>query len=306
MIDQELPAEPSEVLQLGPREADDVLTLLEELVPRRPPVVEIPRAPGGSAVVFGDSHGDWRSTVEAVRIFEGAGPSSVLVGLGDYVDRAPPDCPCGSVANAVYLLGLAARFPERVFLLQGNHETMRRIGAAPHTFPSEVGRLWGRHPERYDRLMGLLERGALAATAPCGAYLAHAGFPRGELPSRWTDALAHPDVERLVEVVWSECDASTTRRGAIDPWGAGELDRFLRASGLSTVWRGHDPDVAGRPLYGGRVMTLHTTRLYERYGGVLAAVLPLDRPLTTVEGADLRHLSTESPRAPRSAARRSG
>jgi len=293
----ELPSSPLEVVALTARDADAVLATLEASVPRRPGFVEIPRTEGGSAVVFGDTHGDWRSTVEAVRLFEAAGPSSVLVGLGDYVDRAPSDCPCGSVANAVYLLGLVARYPERVYLLQGNHETMRRVGAVPHTLPSEVERLWGPAVERYDRLMGLLERGPLVATAPCGAYLAHAGFPRGELPPRWSDVLTEPDLERLVEIVWSECDASTTRRGAIAPWGPGDLDRFLRASGLSTVWRGHDPDVVGRPLYRGRVMTLHTTRLYERYGGVVAAVLPLDRPLGNVGDAELRHLATERGRA---------
>lgn len=298
MPEDPLLSSPSDVLKLSTSEADRLLSVLEERVPTRTPYVEIPRRDGGSAIVFGDTHGDWRSTLEVVRAFQEAGPASVLVGLGDYIDRSPGDCPCGSVANAVYLLALAARQPDRVFLLQGNHETMRRIGAVPHTLPMEMERLWGPEPGRYARLMGLLERGPLAATAPCGAYLAHAGFPRGKLPSPWTEALAEPEDERLLELVWSECDASRTRRGAISPWGAGELDRFLRATGLSTIWRGHDPDVAGRPLYRGRVMTLHTTRLYERYGGVLLAALPLDRELAGVGDAVLRHLATESRRTP--------
>lgn len=298
MSDEAWPSSPSEVLALDAAGADRLLNDLERRVPTRTAYIDITTRPGGSMFVLGDTHGDWRSTVEAVRAFETAGPSSVLVGLGDYVDRPPRDLPCGSVANAIYLLTVVARFPERVYLLQGNHETVRRIGVVPHTLPDEVTRLWGPNPERYDRLMGLLERGALVATAPCGAYLAHAGFPRGDLPSPWTDAVAAPDGERLLELVWAECDLSNARRGATPPWGAKDLERFLGLSGLSTVWRGHDPDLSGRPLYHGRAMTLHTTRLYERFGGVLLAVLPLDRSLGSVEDAELRHLPTETRRTP--------
>jgi hypothetical protein len=296
MPEDRTPSSPSDVLRLTASGADRLLETLEQAVPKRAPYVEVPRLPSGSAFVFGDTHGDWRSTTEAVRAFEAAGPSSVLVGLGDYVDRSPADLPCGAVANAVYLLGLQARFPERVFLLQGNHETARRVGALPHTLPEEVERLWGPAPDRYGRLMGLLERGPFAASLPCGAYLAHAGFPRGALPSPWSDALLQVDDRRLVELVWSGCEVSGGWRGGIPPWGERELDQFLHASGLTTFWRGHDPDLVGRPLYHGRAMTLHTTRSYARYGGVLLAVLPLDRPLPSVDAAEVRHLTTEGRR----------
>jgi hypothetical protein len=289
-----LPSSPPDVLRLDAAGADDLLEALEARVPRRDSCVALPALPGGRAFAIGDTHGDWLSTVEAVRACGAAGPASVLVGLGDYIDRSPVDLPCGAVANALYLLSLAARDPERVFLLQGNHETMRRIAAVPHTLPDEVERLWGRSGDRYGRLMGLLERGPLAATSASGAYFAHAGFPRGELPPRWQDAVDGREEDRLIDLVWSEPDASRVRRGVAPAWTERELEGFLGATGLSTFWRGHDPDLAGRPLYDGRAMTLHTTRLYRRYGGVLMAVLPLDHPLARVEAAELRHLSTEA------------
>lgn len=294
MATDRLPASPAEILALDPGGADRLLDALESSVPRRPPLVDLPALSSGVAVVFGDTHGDWLSTVEVVRAFEEAGRSAVLVGLGDYVDRSPSDLPCGSVANALYLLSYAARDPDRVFLLQGNHETTRRIGAVPHTLPTEVRRLWGPGRERYDRVMGLLERGGLAAASRSGAYFAHAGFPRGELPASWQDAVNPADEERLLELVWSEPDASLGHRGAVPPWTERELERFLASTGLSTVWRGHDADLTGRPLYGGRVMTLHTTRIYRQFGGVLLAVVPLDRRLARVGEAELRHLPTEA------------
>ena len=283
--------EPSELLDLTTSQADELLALLERRVPVRPTWVEIPEDAAEEAVVFGDSHGDWRSTEEVVRRYREG--KRCLVGLGDYVDRPPDDCGAGSVANALYLLELVAEDPGRVLLIQGNHEIVRRIPAVPHHLPEEVDGLWGPDSTRYDRLLGLLERGPLAVTTSNGAYLAHAGFPRGKLPIPWTSAFVDPDDERLAEITWAECDASRIRRGAARAWGERDLEQFLRATGLSIMLRGHDPDVTGRPLYHGRCLTLHTSRIYERYGGVICARLPLQTPLPTVAALKVEHLATE-------------
>jgi hypothetical protein len=285
------PLSPSELLKLSPLEVDGLLDELEREVPVRPTLTELSARTAEEAVVFGDTHGDWRSTEEVVKRYREGG--RCLIGLGDYIDRAPDDCGAGSVANALYLLSLAANDPARVYLIQGNHEIVRRIPAVPHHLPDEVDDLWGPDATRYDRLLGLLERGALAVVTSNGAYLAHAGFPQGELPTPWTEAFASPDEERLAEITWAECGASRIRRGAAPPWGERELDRFLAATGLRLILRGHDPDVNGRPLYGGRCLTLQTCRVYERYGGVTIAYLPLRSPLRSVADLRVEHLPTE-------------
>ena len=284
---------PEEILTLEPEGADELLGRLEGSVPVSPGLVELDDPRLREAIVFGDSHGDWRTTVEVARRFLESPSDRCLIGLGDYVDRPPDDCGAGSVANGLYLLSLAAEAPGRVFLIQGNHETARRIPAVPHHLPDEVDELWGPDSTRYDRLLGLFERGPLAVVTPNGAYLAHAGFPRGKLPTPWTKAFVAPDEERLAELVWAECDTSHIRRGAALPWGGRDLDQFLRVTGLKIMLRGHDPDLTGRPLYGGRCLTLHTSRIYERYGGVIIARLPLRTPLRTVADLSIEHLSTE-------------
>jgi hypothetical protein len=282
---------PSEILGLSGAEADELLDHLEGRVPVRGPWVEIPDGTADEAVVFGDSHGDWRSTEEVVQRYRAG--NRCLIGLGDYVDRAPDDCGAGAVANALFLLGLAAEAPHRVYLIQGNHELVHRIPAVPHDLPDEVDELWGPDSTRYDRIVGLLERGPLAVTTLNGAYLAHAGFPRGKLPQPWTESFRSADDERLAEITWAECEASRIRRGAAPPWGSRDLDHFLEATGLRMFLRGHDPDLTGRPLYGGRCLTLHTSRIYERYGGVIVAFLPLRSPLSTVTDLIVEHLPTE-------------
>jgi len=282
---------PSELLALTPSEADGLLGELERRIPVRPALVELSEEVAEEAVVFGDSHGDWRSVEEVVRRYREG--NRCLIGLGDYVDRPPDDCGEGSVANALYLLQLVAEDPGRVTLIQGNHEIVRRIPALPHHLPEEVDELWGPDSTRYDRLLGLLERGPLAVITGNGAYLAHAGFPRGHLPIPWTRAFLDIDDERLAEITWAECDASRIRRGAAPPWGRQDLDRFFEGTGLALMLRGHDPDLTGRPLYEGRCLTLHTTRVFERYGGVILLRFPLGRPVESIRDLLLEHLPTE-------------
>jgi hypothetical protein len=289
----DLPA-PAQVLRSSPDEADELLEALERKVPVRPGFADLPARGFTEAIVFGDTHGDWRSTLEVEKAFlaEPGGPRC-LVGLGDYIDRPPVDCEEGSVLNALRLLGLAARYPDRVFLLQGNHETTRRIPVMPHTLAEEVDQLWGPEAGRYVRLAALLERGPLGAGSSSGAYFAHAGFPFGALGASWRRSFDETDDERLAQVVWAECDASRNRRFVAGPWTARDLARFLERTGFRLFLRGHDPDVTGRPLYDATCLTLHTSRIYERFGGVVIARVPLDRRVTSVADVRVEHLVTE-------------
>ncbi len=285
--------DPRQILALDPAGADALLDRLERTVPVRPPLVEFAPPGAREGTVFGDTHGDWRSTIAAAQRFWSAPSAGALVGLGDYIDRPPEDCGEGSVANALLLLQWTAAFPERVLLIQGNHEAHRRIAVVPHGLAEEVDQLWGPEEARYLRLMALLERGPLAATTASGAFLAHGGFPRAVGSDPYPQEFRADDDEVLAEIVWGEPDAGRSRRGVVTPFRESDLDRFLARSGTRLFLRGHDPDLTGRPLYGGRCLTLHTCRLYQRFGGVIAARLPLDRTVARAGDLLLEHLATE-------------
>lgn len=284
---------PAELLRLEPSGIDELLDHLEANVPVHAGLVDLPAAPRKEAIVFGDTHGDWWTTVAIAGRFLADPEARCLVGLGDYIDRAPDDCGEGSVANALYLLGLAADFPDRVFLLEGNHEAVRRIPALPHDLPEEVDQLWGPDPERYARLLGLLERGPLAALSPSGAYLAHAGFPRRGSAATWRRAFDTPTDETLLEVLWADCAAARVRHGIAPAFDADDLEAFFDRSGARLFLRGHDPDLTGRAVFGDRCLTLHSSRIYERYGGVLAARLPLSRTIRSSADVAVEHVETE-------------
>jgi hypothetical protein len=288
-------ATPREVLAFSPEEADRYLDGLEARVPVAPAVLRLGPAP--EATVFGDTHGDWRTTEAIVRGFRAGPPGSYLIGLGDYVDRPPRDCPDGSVANALFLLGLVAESPDRVVLVKGNHECGRLIPVVPCDLPAEVDSLWGAEVDRYARLSGLLERGPWAALSTNGLYLAHAGFPlRRPTGAPWDAALEHPTEELVLDQVWRDADPSRLDRGVGAPFTERDLDRFLGEAGASIFLRGHDPTLLGQWIFNDRCLTLHSSRVYERYGGVLLARVPLDRAPLTRSAVRVEHVPTEGRR----------
>ncbi len=290
--------DPASFLRMEPDEADELLDRLERDVPVSPALCPLSGGAEDDVIVFGDTHGDWRSTQAVAARFLADPGHRFLVGLGDYVDRSPDDCGEGSVANSLYLLDLAARFPDRVVLIQGNHETNRRIPVLPHDLPEEVDQLWGPDVERYARLVGLLERGPLAATTPSGAYLAHGGFPRSVAGTDWKRSFDTVSEDLLLDIVWGECAASRAHRGMDTQFTESDLERFFTASGLRVFLRGHDPDLAGRSVFHDRCLTLHTSRTYERFGGVLCAFLPLSRAIASTRDARIERLETEGKEFP--------
>ncbi len=293
---------PQDVPSLPLETVEEVLDRWEAQVPART-TATVRLRPGKRALVFGDTHSDW-PTVQmlAGRVLgPGRDDLDLLVGTGDYVDRATPELPFGSVVNALLLLSLELSEPERVLLLRGNHETQRTIPILRAEVVDEANDVWGAGTGVGRRLERAFDRMPLAAETESGAYLAHAGFPRDRGKAGWKGALAHESVKVLEEVVWNDLEVSSfagSRGLEIAPITEGETLEFLHEAGLGVFLRGHDPMEAGKSRYQDRVLTLHTSRVYD-WAGLHVAELPLDGKVRDLR--DVRHLTLEAPPIPGSA-----
>lgn len=90
------------------------------------------RAPSN---VVGDVHGQFHDLIELFRI-NGEPPQSNYVFLGDYVDRG-----YNSVEVIELLMCLKLKFPDRVILIRGNHES--RAVTSVYGFYDEIVRKYG-------------------------------------------------------------------------------------------------------------------------------------------------------------------
>ena len=288
--------DPATLIGAPPAALDALLDEIAAAFDRRPPTpfVEIPS--DRPLVVIGDSHGDWPAVASALEFARRPGFAARFVALGDYVDRAtrsapdPPTLPGGSVWNATYLLAWAAHDPDGVILLRGNHEATRQIPVPLPTLERELGRTHGRTdaPALGDRLVGLLERLPLAARTANGVFLSHGGIPpRGKWdPTRW-DA---NDLELLEGLLWSDPELEYEERPAGFPYGEADLGEFLDVLHCRVLVKGHAPNHSGRAIYGGRLLTVHTSDIFSAWGegGVLLAEIPAKVPVRTAHDLTLR------------------
>ena len=99
------PLSESEVQHLC-NKARETLTLEANVQPVSAPVT-----------VCGDIHGQWHDLMELYRI-GGSTPDTNYLFMGDYVDRG-----YYSVETVSLLVCLKVRYPERIHILRGNHES---------------------------------------------------------------------------------------------------------------------------------------------------------------------------------------
>ncbi len=240
--------------------------------------------PLGEAIVVGDIHGDLNSLehiLDETEFQEKAQGSKemYLVFLGDYGDR-------GSHSAEVYyvVLSLKSMFPERVVLLQGNHEGPEDLLAHPHDLPyhlqAEFGADW--RPV-YTELSRLFRRFYTAVIIEGRCVMLHAGVPsRAKSPDDVAYAHnKHPTESHLEEILWSDPAEGVTGtrpspRGAGNLFGEDVTDGFLKMLGVRFVIRGHEPATDGYKInHGGKVVTLFS-RKGSPYSNSYGAYLTFD------------------------------
>jgi protein phosphatase len=289
MIDEALTVKPSGFLELI-NQVNEILSTergkgenASRIVGR---LIYIP--PSGEAIVVGDIHGDLQSLkhiLHETRFIERAldKRNIYLIFLGDYGDR-------GVYSPEVYyvVLTLKRMFPEKVILLQGNHEGPEDLLAYPHDLPYHLRRKFGSEgPEIYRELSALFRQFYTAVLVEVRYVMLHGGVP-SEVKNLGDVAFAyekHPIESHLEEILWSDpidglSGKSPSPRGAGYLFGEDITRRFLNIAGARFLIRGHEPAVNGYKFnHGGRVLTLFSRKgppYYNVHGAYLSLNLSID------------------------------
>ena len=229
--------------------------------------------------VCGDIHGQFYDLVELFKV-GGPCPTRNYLFLGDFVDRG-----YYSVETFLLLLALKVRYPDRITLIRGNHES-RQITQV-YGFYDECLRkygsvnVWRYCTEIFDYL-------SLSAIVEDKIFCVHGGLS----PSINTlDQIRVIDRKQEVPHDGAMCDLMWSDPEEINGWGlsprgAGYLfggdvvEKFNSANRLTLIARAHQLVMEGhKPLFNETLVTVWSAPNYCYRCGNVAAILELDDDL---------------------------
>ncbi|KRX94156.1 Serine/threonine-protein phosphatase 4 catalytic subunit B [Trichinella pseudospiralis] len=229
--------------------------------------------------VCGDIHGQFYDLKELFKV-GGKVPDTSYLFLGDFVDRG-----FYSVETFLLLLALKVRFPDRIYLIRGNHES-RQITQV-YGFYDECLRKYGT-PAVWRYCTEIFDYLSLSAVIDNKIFCVHGGLS----PSIQTlDQIRGIDRKQEVphdgpmcDLLWS--DPEDTQGWGVSPRGAGFLfgsdvvQQFCEANSVDMICRAHQLVMEGYKWhFNDTVLTVWSAPNYCYRCGNVAAILELDENL---------------------------
>lgn len=254
---------------------EDIQTICKkaiELLSTYPNVIQIPFP----ATICGDTHGQFFDLLDLFSL-GGKVPDTNYLFLGDYVDRG-----YYSLETFLLLLVLFLRYPLRINLLRGNHES--RQTTQVYGFYEEVLRkyndtaIWELIAQVFDVL-------PLAAVVGKTIFCVHGGL--SPLISKIDDIeklnrkQEVPERGAICDLLWSDPDTVTTfqpgPRGAGWIFGENNVNSFNRANGFNLICRAHQLAMDGyESWFKGKLFTVWSAPNYCYRGGNPGSILEVD------------------------------
>jgi Diadenosine tetraphosphatase and related serine/threonine protein phosphatases len=226
--------------------------------------------------VVGDIHGQYHDLLEIFQI-GGSPPTTNYLFLGDYVDRG-----YYSVETISLLITLKLRYPERVFLIRGNHES--RTITTNYGFYSEIINKYG-GTEVWSYITDLFDYLPLGATIDGSIFAAHGGLSPScqQLDQiRTVDRFKEiPHDGIMADLVWSDPDTEImdfklSPRGAGYLFGLDVINKFCRDNDLVQLVRAHQLCNEGYTSYwNGKCLTVWSAPNYCYRCGNKASILEI-------------------------------
>jgi len=232
--------------------------------------------------VCGDVHGQFHDLMELFRI-GGRPPDTNYLFMGDYVDRG-----YYSVETVTLLVTLKVRFPERVYILRGNHES-RQITQV-YGFYDECVRKYG-NANVWKMFTDLFDYFPLTAVVDDQVFCLHGGLsPSIETLDhiRQLDRVQEvPHEGPMCDLLWSDPDDrfgwGISPRGAGYTFGQDISEQYNHNNGLNLVARAHQLVMDGYNWsHNQNVVTIFSAPNYCYRCGNQAAIMEIDEHLNRI------------------------
>jgi serine/threonine-protein phosphatase PP1 catalytic subunit len=188
--------------------------------------------------VCGDLHGQFYDLLDFFRM-AGSPPDISYLFLGDYVDRGR-----NSVETFSILLALKIKYPDKVWLIRGNHETpgiSKLYGFFAECSTRYNQLMW----ERFTEVFGWLP---LAAIVSKRIFCVHGGISPDLIDVRQLYDIQRPldvpDQGMITDLLWADpCPGHMgfceSERGTAYTFGSDVVDEFIKAHDFDLICRAH-------------------------------------------------------------------
>ncbi|RLV91414.1 Serine/threonine-protein phosphatase PP2A-like PPG1 [Spathaspora sp. JA1] len=227
--------------------------------------------------IVGDIHGQFHDLLEIFQI-GGSPPSTNYLFLGDYVDRG-----YYSVETICLLVALKLRYPERISLIRGNHES--RTITTNYGFYTEVLNKYHGSADVWTYITDLFDYLPLGATIDGKILAVHGGLSPSCQQLDQIRALDRfreiPHDGIMADLVWSDPDTEIldfklSPRGAGYLFGFDVINKFCHDNNLSQLIRAHQLCNEGYTSYWqGKCLTVWSAPNYCYRCGNRASVLEI-------------------------------
>lgn len=189
--------------------------------------------------ICGDIHGQFYDLMELFKI-AGKCPETNYLFMGDYVDRG-----YFSVETVSLLLSLKVRYPTRIYLTRGNHES-RQI-TQMYGFYEECMKKYNDNPEIWKYFTDLFDFLPLTCVVENTIFCLHGGLSPDidcldgvKLIDRFQEV---PQKGTMTDLLWSDPDDikgfNISERGAGYVFGSDVSEEFCQLNGLTMISRAH-------------------------------------------------------------------
>lgn len=230
--------------------------------------------------ICGDIHGQLHDLLTLFEKSEGIEKNRFIF-LGDFVDRG-----FYSLESFLLLLCYKLRYPDRITLIRGNHET-RQITKV-YGFYDEVIRKYG-NSNVWRYCCEVFDYLSLGAIINGQIFCVHGGLSPDVMTVDEIRSIDRkqevPHEGAMCDLLWSDPDEvdtwSLSPRGAGFLFGKNEVDQFLHRNDISLIARAHQLVMEGyKEMFDGGLVTVWSAPNYCYRCGNVAAVLRIDDDLS--------------------------
>lgn len=278
---KEIVNDPDLVKLLDCDEIKEILKCVRKIFEKEKALIE----PNSDKFIFvGDTHGDFETTTSIVKNFF---EDNCVVFLGDYIDREPTEW--GSIYNIVYLFILKFCFPDKIYLLKGNHECNYIIPCFPYEFEYELIERYGKNTLHSD-FVDVFKEMPLMFFAK-RIFAAHGGILK-DADINLLRKIDKNDISAIEYLAWSDPVISNTCRGCGYPFDEDDLTKFLDKINAKIFLRGHDYNTLGFSIYNNRCFTIFSSRRYKDMGNKGILVAKVEKDVDSIDDINVYDFST--------------